>query len=132
MNQRLPRAERLHGRKRISELFDRGAVGRSRLVLARVLPTGDAPARMAPIVGKKTGGAVVRNRVRRRLRAAWRAIKAEMPRGWDLALIARPGVATADFDALRRDARAAVLRATEAFRARERARAAETPPESGA
>ncbi len=118
-NQRLPRSERLHGRKRISELFDRGAVGRSRLIIVRLLPAEGAVTRMAPIVGKKTGGAVVRNRVRRRLRAAWRSIKAEMPSGWDVALIARPGVATADFDALQRDLRASVLRAREAFDRRE-------------
>lgn len=35
------------------------------------------PARVAFAVGKATGGAVVRNRVRRRLRAALRALAAE-------------------------------------------------------
>ena len=51
-------------------------------------------------VSKAVGGAVVRNRVKRRLREAARG--QEVQQGWDLVLAARRGAGTADFHSLRR------------------------------
>ena len=39
--------------------------------------------------GKKLGGAVNRSRCRRIIRAAFDAVKAEVPAGWDLVFVAR-------------------------------------------
>ena len=52
---------------------------------------GDEP-RLGLAVPKASGGAVVRNRVKRQLREAWRAALTEVPRGQDYVLIARPGL----------------------------------------
>lgn len=49
------------------------------------------------VVGRRVGGAVVRNRVKRRLREAVRRHLEEVPGGWDVVLIARPPVASAPF-----------------------------------
>jgi ribonuclease P protein component len=46
------------------------------------------------------GGAVERNRARRRLRAAARLLQPRVSAGWDIILIARPGIAQADFHSL--------------------------------
>jgi ribonuclease P protein component len=50
--------------------------------------------------GRKLGGAVVRNRVRRRLRGALRVMAPSFQVGWDVLIIARPGLVEADHDAL--------------------------------
>jgi ribonuclease P protein component len=45
-------------------------------------------------------GAVVRNRVRRRLREALRVMAPSFQPGWDVLIIARPSIVTADHDAM--------------------------------
>ena len=50
-------------------------------------------------VGKRVGKAVVRNRVKRRLKEA--VLLAHVQRGWDIVLIARRDSALADFQTLR-------------------------------
>jgi ribonuclease P protein component len=47
--------------------------------------------------GRKLGGAVIRNRVRRRLREALRAMAPSFQPGWDVLIIARPGIVDADY-----------------------------------
>jgi ribonuclease P protein component len=60
---------------------------------------------------KKVGGAVVRNRARRRLRALAReVIAAEASPGYDYVLIARAETATRDYADLRNDMRFALKR----------------------
>ncbi|HEX7125963.1 MAG TPA: ribonuclease P protein component [Thermodesulfobacteriota bacterium] len=48
-------------------------------------------ARLGLIVPRKVGSAVVRNRVKRRLREWFRVSRPELPEGLDLIVIARPG-----------------------------------------
>ncbi len=48
-------------------------------------------------VGKRVGNAVIRNRVKRRIREALRHRQARLAPGWDLLLVARPGAAGASF-----------------------------------
>lgn len=49
--------------------------------------------RLGLAVPKGIGGAVVRNRVKRQLREAWRALDPAPAGGYDYVLIARPGLA---------------------------------------
>lgn len=61
----------------------------------------DAPPRLGLTVTKKVGGAVLRNRIRRRLREAVRTAVAEaMLPGHDYVLVARPEAASVPFKAL--------------------------------
>ncbi len=55
---------------------------------------GEEP-RLGLAVPKSTGGAVVRNRIKRQLREAWRGCLPEVPLGKDYVLVARPGLAEA-------------------------------------
>jgi ribonuclease P protein component len=48
-------------------------------------------------VKKALGGAVVRNRIRRRIREILRRNKTEIPSGWDIVIHPRPSVAQAPF-----------------------------------
>jgi len=71
-----------------------------------------APAlRLGFTVTRKVGGAVVRNRARRRLRAAAETVlKEAMPAGWDLVVIARAETPTRPFALLCQDLRRALDR----------------------
>ena len=50
--------------------------------------------------GKKLGHAVVRNRVRRRLREVYRLTEAAFQPGWDIVVVARSKAVKAEFTAL--------------------------------
>jgi len=51
--------------------------------------------RVGVAAGRAVGNAVYRNRAKRLLREAMRTLVPELPAGWDLILIARPGLASA-------------------------------------
>jgi ribonuclease P protein component len=55
----------------------------------------DGEPRLGLAVPRATGGAVTRNRIKRRLREIWRAQQEQLPRGHDYVLVARPGLAEA-------------------------------------
>ncbi len=55
------------------------------------------------IISKQVGGAVVRNTVRRRLKAVCAEAAARVPEGTDVVIRALPASATASFDELRSD-----------------------------
>lgn len=61
----------------------------------------DLPARVAVVAGRRVGGAVHRNRAKRRLRAALQL--AELPSGLDLVVTSRPQAVDCPFSHLRRD-----------------------------
>ena len=73
--------------------------------------TGDV--RIAIVVSRKVGNAVVRNRVRRRLREAMRAlVKAGgMKSSFDALVVARPSAADVPYTELKASLRAALARA---------------------
>ena len=70
----------------------------------------DAPARLGLTVSRRVGGAVVRTRVKRRLREWFRRHRALIPRGKDLVIIARPAAAAAGAEELERELNSAVAR----------------------
>src|SRR5271163_4471844 len=54
-------------------------------------------------IKKALGGAVVRNRIRRRIREIVRCHRAEIPAGWDVVIHPKSSVARAEFVALTAD-----------------------------
>ena len=55
---------------------------------------GEGP-RLGLAVSRQLGGAVERNRIKRRLRVAFEAIESDLPPGTDYVLITRPGLGEA-------------------------------------
>jgi ribonuclease P protein component len=53
----------------------------------------DGDPRLGLAVPRAVGSAVVRNRVKRLLREAWKQVLPTIPRGYDYVLAARPGLA---------------------------------------
>ncbi len=70
------------------------------LLVLYAAPNDGGPSRSGFVIGRRVGKAVVRNRVKRRLREALRARYPAVVPGVDLVWIARPPSATADFRAL--------------------------------
>jgi ribonuclease P protein component len=63
-------------------------------------PNAAGRSRFGSSVKKALGGAVVRNRIRRRIREIVRLNLPEAPSGWDVVIHARASVARADFHEL--------------------------------
>jgi ribonuclease P protein component len=64
-------------------------------------PNGLPESRFGMSVGRALGGAVVRNRLRRRVREILRLSRREIPPGWDIIVHPRASVAGAEFALLR-------------------------------
>ncbi|PZR64819.1 MAG: ribonuclease P protein component [Chloroflexi bacterium] len=79
----------------------RGRTRGTRLLALRWMRTDEPGTRIGLATPRSLGGAVQRNRVRRRLRALMRERLGEMGAGWDLLVIARPEAATATYAQLR-------------------------------
>ena len=72
----------------------------------------DGPARFGFIVSRQVGGAVVRNTVRRRLKALCYASLDAVAPGSDIVIRALPSAASASFDDLRTDVAKCLARRT--------------------
>ncbi len=90
---------RRRGRLSRSGEFDRvyrdGDSRANRFLVLYSFPRSDSGAeqpRLGISVGRKIGGAVVRNKVKRRLREAFWALTERLPAGHDFVVVARPGV----------------------------------------
>ena len=77
-----------------------GTIRSHTLFTARFLRTDLETTRFGLSTGRKLGGAVVRNRVRRRLREALRVMAPSFQPGWDVLIIARPAIVEADHETL--------------------------------
>ncbi len=80
------------------------------LVLQGVKIEGRAGTRLGFTCSRKVGGAVERNRARRRLRAAADAVLRPGPAGWDLVLIGRAATLDRPFALLVDDLRQGLAR----------------------
>jgi len=81
--------------------FQGGGTTRSHpLLIARFRRTDLETTRFGLSTGRALGGAVVRNRVRRRLREALRMMSPSFQPGWDVLIIAKPAIVEADQDTL--------------------------------
>lgn len=92
---------RLRKRREFDDVFRRGRRYRGRLVHVVIrLRAEDAPLRHAVIVSKRVHKrAVQRNRVKRRLREAWRLRPLELSRPADVVILAQPGSHDAGYHA---------------------------------
>ncbi len=87
-------------RNQFALVYDKGGSRVDSLMVMRSLPNGLSLSRYGFSVSRRVGNAVIRNRIRRRLREIMRV--APLKPGWDIVLVARPAVADADYAALRR------------------------------
>ncbi len=94
----MKRRQRLSRSRDFDTVYRKGRSVSTRYLVLYAFPRADAEegeARLGLAVSRKVGGAVVRNRLKRRLRAAWDALPQSPPSGCDYVLAARPGLAEA-------------------------------------
>jgi ribonuclease P protein component len=94
----MQREHRLTGGKRFSIIHREGRVRANRLLVLKILPNDLDRNRFAFLVGKRIGNAVVRNKLRRRLREVVRLTPVSP--GWDMVFIARREAAGVDYHSL--------------------------------
>jgi ribonuclease P protein component len=100
-----PRAVRLLQRGEFDAVYESGRRRASKqfLVFFRRRASADSASRFGISVKKALGGAVVRNRLKRRIREILRLHRQEIATGWDIVIHPRSSVATAAFAAIERE-----------------------------
>jgi len=96
-----PKSRRLTHRLQYDRVKRDGLTQRGKLLILNVMPVGDSgPWRAGFVTSGRLGGAVVRNRVRRRLREIVRRHQHELRQGIWFVIVARHEAATASYGTL--------------------------------
>jgi ribonuclease P protein component len=96
----LPRELRLKESARFQTVYRRGRSWSNPEMVVYALPRPAPEKQFGFVVGKKLGRAVHRNRVRRLLREACRALVPHVPRGVNVVIVGRPAAAEASLEEL--------------------------------
>lgn len=94
-----PKTRRLRKSSEFKLVMNRGKKSVSSELVVFAHP-GKADSRLGLVVSKKVGNAVVRNKVKRRLREAFRALRGDLKEPLDIVTIARHRAALVDFKQL--------------------------------
>ena len=86
----------LHKNKNFQAVYRSGKSYANRMVVLYVLPNHTNARRIGFAAGKKLGGAVVRNRVKRLLRESFRLNQSQIIEGIDLIVVARQAAVKSD------------------------------------
>ncbi len=84
--------------EQFAAVYNQGSSWVNKIVVLKALPNNLEIARYGFSVSSRVGGAVVRNRIKRRLREIVRQMN--LKSGWDLIIIARPAAAGKEFKEL--------------------------------
>jgi len=96
------RATTLKENYEFRRMYAKGKSGVSPCLVVYCRPNHRAHNRLGITVGAKLGHAVVRNRVRRRLREIYRLNQPRMKQGYDIVLVGRVRAASASYQELER------------------------------
>lgn len=97
-----PKAARVRRRREFLALGRTGQKRRTEHFVLLLQPTAVAAPRLGLTVSRKVGDAVTRNRLKRRIREAFRRHDARAQFGYDVVVIAKPGSSAATVPAISR------------------------------
>lgn len=114
---RLSKAQRLTRSAQFTETYAQNRYVTGRWMVLWLREGSDAALRLGVVASKKVGGAVVRNRAKRRLREVFRLSRHRLQGAVDVILIARRGLADAPWKEIENEllslaAQAGILRPT--------------------
>lgn len=98
-----PKSLRLLRRSDFRRVYEEGQRRSAPLCVLFFRPNGQPETRLGITTPARLGGAVLRNRVKRRLRELFRLNRSTLPGGWDIVLNPRPAVAEVPLERLRRE-----------------------------
>ncbi|HUY15098.1 MAG TPA: ribonuclease P protein component [Terriglobia bacterium] len=98
-----PKGLRLLKRPEFRRVYEEGRRESTRICTIFTRSNGLSKTRLGITTPSALGGAVVRNRIKRRLREVFRLNQARIPAGWDMVLNPRPKIATMPFESLTRE-----------------------------
>ena len=96
----MKRRFRLQRNERFQEIRRKARAYSSDLLVLAALPNGLTHSRFGFSISARVGGAVARNRIKRRLRAIMRLRLGSIQPGWDIVLIARRPIRDADYQTM--------------------------------
>ncbi|MGC9994638.1 MAG: ribonuclease P protein component [Terriglobia bacterium] len=99
-SQTFPKSSRLLRRGEFRRVYDEGRRRSASLCTVFVRPNGLPQSRLGVTTPTRLGNAVLRNRLKRRLREVFRRHRARLPGGWDILVNPREPVATVPFRSL--------------------------------
>ena len=91
----------IRSREDFARISEKGRSRADRLMVVRFVPNGRDYDRFGISTGRRLGGAVQRNRLRRRLREVLRRAPNDSGHGWDVLIVVRPAAVDASFGELR-------------------------------
>ncbi|MFC1865306.1 ribonuclease P protein component [Chloroflexota bacterium] len=91
--------EYIKKKQQFNLVYENGKLARGSLLFIKTMPNGLDFSRYGSIVSKRIGKAVIRNKVKRRLREIMRQVIFKP--GWDIVIYTRPAIAVAKYDDLR-------------------------------
>ena len=98
--QAFPKEYRLLRRSEFRQVYEAGQRRSAPLGVVFFRPNGLSMTRLGITAPTKLGGAVLRNRVKRRVREVFRLNRLTIPAGWDIVLNPREAMATVEFSKL--------------------------------
>lgn len=98
-----PKALRLLKRSEFRRVYEEGERRSGPLGVVFYCSNGLSRTRLGITAPGKLGGAVLRNRLKRRLREVFRRNQGRIPPGWDIVVNPRPPVANVRFEKLERE-----------------------------
>ncbi len=125
----MKRRYRVQTNKQFQEIRRRGRSYANHLLVLCALPNHLSYSRFGFAVNSRIGNAVRRNRIKRRLREIIRLQQEKIQPGWDIVLIARQPIRSADYHEME-SACARLLRRAQLFQAQTPIGAAGAVPES--
>lgn len=97
----IPKTNRLKKNKQFSFIYKHGQTKHTSLLSLSFVKTKFKPYKIGFTVSKKIGKSVIRSKVKRRLREAFRAIMPFVNINYNYIVIARPEIASATFDEIK-------------------------------
>jgi ribonuclease P protein component len=105
----MKREERLTKPQQYSNVYGKGSSWTTRFLVMRALPNDLTVSRHGFSISKRVGNAVIRNKIKRRLKEIIRS--EPVKQGWDIVYIVRKPAAEADFATLKETAERLLIRA---------------------